>query len=188
MLRWRQPLLAAAGVVLDRDVVLDDAADDLEEGDAPGEGVAHGLEDHHGGRLFVVHFAGGLASIGLSLVRRSFSTRIPDGNGRALEGRWRVDLDEVEQVVDGHVGQAARKQDRKDAVFADGFMQRGDQVLFSDGALLEVLFHQLVFALGHQLDQRLMAGFGVGGQAGGNLHDLAAAVAAGGVVEGLHGY
>jgi hypothetical protein len=62
-------------------------------------------------------------------------------------------------------------------------------MLFGDGALLEVLLHQLVLALGHQLDQRLVAGLGVGGHAGGNLAgDLAAAIAAGGVIEGLHGY
>ena len=72
-------------------------------------------------------------------------------------------------MVEGHVGQAAGEQDREDAVFADGFVQRGDEVLFGDGALLEVLFHQLVFAFGDQLDQRFMAGLGVGGQGGGNL-------------------
>jgi alpha-ketoglutarate-dependent taurine dioxygenase len=63
--KMRQALLAAAGVVFDRDVVLDDSADDLEEGDAPGEWVAHGFEDHHGSRLLVVDFAGGLDGIGI---------------------------------------------------------------------------------------------------------------------------
>ena len=42
----RELFLAAAGVVLERGVVLDDAADDLEEGDAAGEGIGHGFEDH----------------------------------------------------------------------------------------------------------------------------------------------
>ena len=51
--------LAAAGVVLERGVVLDDAADDLEEADAAGEGIGHGFEDHGGGRLGVVDFARG---------------------------------------------------------------------------------------------------------------------------------
>ena len=67
-------------------------------------------------------------------------------------------------------------------------MERGDEVIFIDGALLEVLFHQLVFALGDQLYQCLVAGFGIGGQRGWNLNHLAAAVAAGGVAEGFHGY
>ena len=55
----REALLAAAGVVLDGGVVLDDAADDLEEGDAAGEGVGHGLEDEQGGGLGVGDGAGG---------------------------------------------------------------------------------------------------------------------------------
>ena len=29
------------------------------------------------------------------------------GDGRALDGRGRVDLDEIEQVIEGHVAQAA---------------------------------------------------------------------------------
>ena len=98
---------------------------------------------------------------------RRFGTS--DGDGRALDGRGRVDLDEVEQVVGGHVGQAAGEEHGEDAVFADGFVERGDEVLFGDGALLEVLLHQLVFAFGDQLDQSFMAGLGVGGKAGGNF-------------------
>ena len=82
--QMRQALLAATGVVFDRDVVLDDTADDLEERDAPGERVAHGFEDHHGCRLFVVDFAGGLD--GFSISGDSFSPRNLDGNGLALDG------------------------------------------------------------------------------------------------------
>ena len=37
-------------------------------------------------------------------------------------------------------------------------MQRRDQVLLGDSALGKELLHQLVFSLGHQLDQRLMSG------------------------------
>ena len=103
-----------------------------------------------------------------------------DGEGRALDGRGRVDLEEVEEMVEGHVGQAAGKEDGEDAVFADGFVERGDEVLFGDGALLEVLFHQLVFAFGDELDESFVAGLGIGGERGGNFAgDLAAAIAAG---------
>ena len=56
-LRWEKPLLAAARVVLDGGVVLDDAADDLEEADAAGEGIGHGLEDDQASGLAVVHLA-----------------------------------------------------------------------------------------------------------------------------------
>jgi len=44
----REALLAAPRVVFDGGVVFDHAADDLEEADAAGEGIGHGLEDHQG--------------------------------------------------------------------------------------------------------------------------------------------
>ena len=66
-------------------------------------------------------------------------------------------------------------------------MQRGDQVLLGNSTLGKVHLHQLVFAFGHQFHQRLMGCFGLGGQAGRDFAgDLAAAVAPGGVMEGLH--
>ena len=124
----------------------------------------------------------------LAVRRHSLHRRRLHGDGRALDGRGRVDLEEVEQMIGGHVGQAAGKQHREDAVFANGFVERGDEVLLGDGALGEVLFHQLVFAFGDQLDQRFVRGLGLRREAGGNFAgDLAAAIAAGRVVEGLHG-
>ena len=91
-------------------------------------------------------------------------------------------------MIEGHVGEAAREQHREDAVFADGFVERGDEVVFGDGALLEELFHQLVFAFGDELDESFVAGLGVGSERGGNFSgDFAAAVAAGRVGVGLHG-
>ena len=110
-----------------------------------------------------------------------------DGNGRALDGRGSVDLEEVEKMVGGDVGEAAGEQDGEDAVFANGFVERGDEVLLGDGAFGEVLFHELVFAFGDQFDEGFVGGLGAGDQAGGNFADLAAAVAIGRVVEGLHG-
>src|ERR1019366_7887266 len=68
-------------------------------------------------------------------------------------------------------------------------MQGGNQVLLGDRAFLEILFQQLVFALGHEFDQGFVAGLGVGGQAVGNLAgDFAASVSVGGVIESLHGH
>ena len=67
---------------------------------------------------------------------------------RALDGRGGVDLDEVEEMIEGDVGQAAAEEHGEDAVFADGLVERGDQVLLLDSALLKVLLHQLVFAFG----------------------------------------
>ncbi len=110
------------------------------------------------------------------------------GDGRALSGARRVDLDEVEEMIEGHVGEAARKEHGEDAVFANGFMERGDEVVFGDGAFLEILFHQLVFAFGDELDESFVAGLGIGSERGGNFGgDFAAAIAAGRVGVSLHG-
>src|ERR1700722_15329036 len=59
-------------------------------------------------------------------------------------------------MIAAYVSQAAGKEDGKNPVFANGLMERNDQVLFRDRAFLEVLFHQLVFAFGYQLNQGLM--------------------------------
>ena len=91
-------------------------------------------------------------------------------------------------MVEGHVGEAAGEEDREDAVFANGFVQGGDEVLFGDGALLEVLLHEFIFAFGDEFDESFVAGLGVCGYAGGDFAgDFAAAIAAGGVIESLHG-
>ena len=71
------------------------------------------------------------------------------------------------------------KRDREDAVFADGFVESGDQVLLGDGALGKVLFHEFIFAFGHQLHQRFVRGLGGFLQWRGNFSDLALPIAAG---------
>ncbi len=65
----RELFLAAAGVVFERGVVFDDAADDFEEGDAAGEGIGHGFEDDGGGGAGVVDFADGGGGVGGSAWR-----------------------------------------------------------------------------------------------------------------------
>jgi len=72
-------------------------------------------------------------------------------------------------MVEGHVGQAAGKEHGEDAVIADGLVERGDEVVFSDCAFLEILFHELVFAFGYQFDESLVAGFGFSNERGGNF-------------------
>ncbi len=72
-------------------------------------------------------------------------------------------------MIEGHVGQAAGEEHREDAVFANGLVEGGDEVVFGDGALFEVLLHQLVFAFGDELDQGLVAGLGIRGERGGNF-------------------
>ena len=108
-------------------------------------------------------------------------------DGRALNGRGRVDLEEVEEVVGGDIGFAGAEEDGEDAVVADGLVERGDEVIFGDGSLFKELFHQLVLAFGDELDQGLVGFLGGVGHSGGDFSGLAAAVAVGRVVEGLHG-
>ena len=96
----REFFLAAARVVLQRGVVLDDAADDLEESNAAGERVGHGFEDHRASRTGVVDFADDGRSVG------GCSGRFA-GKGLTLSGRGRVGLDEVEEMIEGHVAEAA---------------------------------------------------------------------------------
>ena len=175
----RRAFRRSAGVVFQRGVVLDHAADHFEEGDATGERIGHGLEDHGGDGLGVVDLARGRVGIGPGR---------DAGDGRALRSSGRVDLQEIEKMIEGHVGEAAGKEHGEDAIFADGFVKRGDEVIFGDGAFLEVLFHQLVFAFGNELDESFVAGLGVGRERRGNFRGgFAAAIAADGVGVGLHG-
>ena len=96
----REFFLAAARVVLKRGVVLDDAADDLEERDAAGERIGHGFEDHCAGWAGVVDFADDGGSVGGSSGRFA-------GKRFAFCRRGRVRLDEVEEMIEGHVAEAA---------------------------------------------------------------------------------
>ena len=72
-------------------------------------------------------------------------------------------------MVGGDIGFAGAEEDGEDAVFADGLVERGDEVLLGDGALLKVLFHQLVFAFGDELDQGLVGFLGGVGHRGGDF-------------------
>ena len=95
-----------------------------------------------------------------------------DRDGFALDGRGGVDLEEVEEVVGADVAEAAGVEDGEDAVFADGFVESGDEVLFGDGSFAEELFHELVFAFGDELDQGFVRGLGFGLEAGGDFAGL----------------
>ena len=71
-------------------------------------------------------------------------------------------------------------------IFADGFVQRGDQVFFGDGTGFEELFHQLVFALGDEFDKFFMSFFGLVGHVGRDGAFLTLTVAAHFVGVGFH--
>src|SRR6185437_3215641 len=110
------------------------------------------------------------------------------GDESALYSGGRVGIDEVEKVVGGDVGAAAREEDGENAVFADCFMKRRDEMVLGDGALLKEFFHQLVLAFGDELDKCFMGGLGLGGEVGGHFAAPAASVAIRRVEVGRHGY
>ena len=167
----------AAGVVGDRGVVLEHAADDLEVGDASGEGIADGLEDEERERR-----GGGDGARGRLGIRRGGDA----GDGFALGGRGDVVDHEVEDFVAADVAQAGGEQDGEELVFADGVVDAGDDVLLADGSGVEELAHELVIAFGDEFDEGLVRGLGLLGHVGGDVFDAGAAVAADLVVVGLH--
>src|SRR3569833_322937 len=90
-------------------------------------------------------------------------------------------------MIGRNVCSTARKQHWEDAVFADRFVQRRDQVLLWNRSLCEELLHQLVLTFGNQLDQRFMRLFCLLRNTGRNLAcDLASAIAIRRVMERLH--
>ena len=102
-------------------------------------------------------------------------------------GRGEIIDYEIQQMVGADVAQPGGKQHWENPVFLDGFMQRWNQVFFSDGAFIEELFHQLVFAFGNNLHQLFVGFLGRGFQIGGNGAFFAFAVAAHFVGVSLHG-
>src|SRR6185312_15135238 len=99
------------------------------------------------------------------------------GDGSALYSGGRVGIDKVEKVVGGDVGAAAREEDGENAVFADCFVKRGDEMVLGDGALLKEFFHQRVLAFGDELPKCLLGGLGLGGEVSGHFAAPAASVA-----------
>ncbi len=111
----REALLPAPRIVLERRIVLHHAADDLEEGDAPRKGIAHRLEDHQSRGFAIIYFAESrvaacarIATITVCChgLHRSRLHR----DRRALSGRRRIHLDEVQQMVGRYIRAAAGKQ------------------------------------------------------------------------------
>ena len=167
----------AAGEVGDRSVVLEYSAHDLEVRDASGERIADGLEDVEGERR-----GGGDGSLrGFGFGRGGHA-----GDALALDGRGDVVEEKVEDLVAADVAQAGSEEHGEELVFAYRIVNAGDDVLLADSSGLEEFAHQLVIAFGDQLDQGLVGCLGLLGQAGGDLFDAGAPIAADLIVVGLH--
>ena len=116
----------------------------------PAKGSFDGLKDVDRSRLFVGDVA---------LLRVSVAAGFGSGvHGAMLAGVGSVIDQEVEQVVHADVAEAGGEEHGEDLVVLDGLVQRRHQMFFGDSSLVEELFHQLVFALGDDLDQ-LLVGF-----------------------------
>ena len=104
--------------------------------------------------------------------------------------RWRgrVIDDEIHDPVGADVAQAGAKDHGEDLVFANGVVQRRDQVFLRNGSLFEEFFEQGVVAFGHQFDQLFVLGLGLVFHVGRNLNFFSLAVAAQFVGVGLHGH
>src|SRR6185437_5216106 len=130
---------------------------------------------------------GGGLGIG-NLARRRLSVI---GSRRALHrltlgGRRRVIAQEIHQLVGTDIPQAGGEEHGKDAIFADGLVQRGDKVLFGNGALVKELFHQGVVTFGNHFHQLFVAFLGGASEVGGDFTLLALAIATHVVAVGLH--
>src|SRR5262249_16721658 len=115
---------ATAGEVLHRGVVLDHAGKDFEVSDTSGKGIIGGAEDKSGGRLGICYLALGPVAVAGGVWRGV--------NGGVLGRGGTVIHDEIQKMVGAHVAQARSKEHRKDLVVANGFVQRGNQVLFGN--------------------------------------------------------
>ncbi len=174
----RQLFLRAAAEVQQRGVVLQHAGEDFEIGNASGEGIGNCLEDIERHRLGI-----GLVPLRrLAIARRCRVALHP----LVLRRRGRVVDDEIHHPVGADVAQAGAEDHGEDFVFANGVVQRRNQVFFRNGSLLEKFFHQRVVAFGHQFHQLFVRGLGLVLHVGRNLDFFALAVAAHFVGVGLH--
>ena len=94
--------------------------------------------------------------------------------------------DEVHQTVRASVAETGGEQHRENFVLANGVVQRRDQVLLGNCALVEEFFHERVVAFGNHLDQLFVGLLGGGFHVVGDLAFLALAVSAQFVGVGLH--
>ena len=128
----------------------------------------------------------GCRSVGRVSIRRYRRQRSTRCDRLTLNRCRSVDLKKVEQVIGGNIGEAAREEHRENAIFADGLMEGGDQMLLRDRSLGKELLHQFVLAFRYQLHQRLVRRLCRRLHLCRNLPDLALAIAARRVIERLH--
>ena len=89
-------------------------------------------------------------------------------------------------MIGTDISETRGEQHRENPIFANGFVESCDQVIFRNRSLFEELLHELVFAFGHQLDQCLMGLFCFLGKFGGKGTFFALSVSSQGIGVRLH--
>src|SRR5262249_8877292 len=121
----RELLRRAAGVVLDGVVGLEGSGKNLEKRNMSRKGIGDGFEDVKRKRLAVCNLhspvgAGCSVSGGSGLCRA-------DLQSRALGGRRCIGYEKIQQMVSPNVSQPRSIDHREDPVFANSFVQGGDE-------------------------------------------------------------
>ena len=168
--------LHAAAVVQKRRVILQNAGENFEIRDASGERVGDSLEYIEGDGLFV-----SLVALGSIAVAGGFAL-----DPFVFGGRGSVVDDEIHDTVGTDVSESGAEDNGENLVFANGVVQRGNKVFFSESTGLEEFFHQLVVAFGNEFDEVLVGFLRLILKIGGDLRLFAFAVPAHLVGIGLH--
>ena len=156
------PLLAAVDRVEHAGARLELAGVDADVDQLPEVRVRGDLVGQAGERLGVR---------GLTLDLLVLVARLVADDGVDVERRGQELHDRVEQGLDALVLERRAAQDRVDLVGQRGATDRGLELLDGEGALLEVLLHDLVVGLGQRLEQLLAVLRGLLGEVGRDLLD-----------------
>ena len=137
----RQAFGGAAAGVDEIGVVMNDARDHLEVGDAAGERIGDGLEDECRSGAVVLDGA-------LNFTAAVHGSR----DGLVLGGSRKILDDEIHQQIRTDVVQGGTAQHGINAALANGLAQTLDDVLHRKSSFFEELFQQRIVTFGNHFD------------------------------------
>ena len=164
--------LALAGAGIDElHAGLDGAGEHLEEGQAALLGIVQGLEVEDDGALIL---AGNLEGVA-----------VDERHLAVIGGRGEVGRDIVHEGVDALLLDAGAGEHGDEQALGDRLGEQALDLVLSEGLALEVLLHEVVVGLRHELAQGLVGGLGAVAELLGNLRfGLLGAIA----MAGLHAH
>ncbi len=166
-----ESLHRVAVIVLYRRVVAHYTGENLEERYMPRKRVGDRFKNIQRKRLVIGHWTSDhfcpFAVPRCRLMTIAARNRANNGMDRrgsrgyrsALNRGRRKHPQEFQQLIGCDIGQSRSEQHRKDPVLPYRLVQGGNQMFFRNGALGEILLHQLIFAFRDQFHQRLMCRF-----------------------------